>query len=172
MRLRTTAVTAALLLAAPFCVRAQEVSTSAMYIEAGGNGLHYSVNYEGRLASIVSARFGFMATNQTVIEGSSEAHVGVLIMPVMATVLMGSGTHRLELGAGPLIGFAGTGVTAVRRGGAEIAVQDMDIAGITSAIGYRYHPPRGGLLLRVTATPFVSGSRAQIWGGVSVGWAM
>jgi hypothetical protein len=150
-----------------------DVSTNAMYVEVGGSGLLYSINYEGRLSSLMSARVGFMAQNQTIVFGDgSETVVGVLLVPVMANVLVGGGSHRLEIGAGPLVGVAGTGVTGVRRGGAEVVLRDIQVAGFTSSFGYRYHPVRGGILIRAVATPFYSGSSAQLWGGISLGWAM
>lgn len=161
-----------LLLPAAAAAQSNEPSHAAMYVEAGGSGLLYSVNYEARLVGMVNGRIGFMAVNQPVNDGTSQIDVGVLLVPVMANVLVGSGSHRLELGAGPLLGVAGTGVNRLSRGGAHVSVQDFQVSGLTSAIGYRYHPVSGGFLFRATATPFYSGSEAQVWGGISIGWAM
>ena len=96
-----------LLLPAAAAAQSNEPSHAAMYVEAGGSGLLYSVNYEARLVGMVNGRIGFMAVNQPVNDGTSQIDVGVLLVPVMANVLVGSGSHRLELGAGPLLGVAG-----------------------------------------------------------------
>jgi hypothetical protein len=149
---------------------AEGTDHSAVYLEFGGNGLLYSVNYEMRFLDSFSARAGFGFFNVTVYEADTrrDEAVGVALIPLMVNAFYGSGSHQLEVGVGPLIGMAGTGVDRVERGPAAVEVKDFGIAGYTSGLGYRYQPRRGGLMLRATLTPFYSGE-AQLWGGISLG---
>jgi hypothetical protein len=160
----------------PVATRAQEPieAPAAAYVEVGGAGLFYSLNYEGRLSNHLTARFGFTFLNMTVFneESGEDSEIAVTLLPMMMNVLVGRGNSRLELGAGPLIAVTGSGLSRVERGPASVEFSDdLSVAGVTSAVGYRYHRPEGGVLFRATLTPFYSG-RAQVWGGVSLGWAM
>ncbi|HSJ09281.1 MAG TPA: hypothetical protein VK928_05185 [Longimicrobiales bacterium] len=160
----------------PCATRAQEPveAPAAAYIEVGGAGLFYSLNYEGRFSDHLTARLGFTFLNMTVFseESGEDSQIAVTLLPVMMNVLVGRGNSRLEIGAGPLVAVTGSGINRVDRGPASVEFSDdLSLAGVTSAVGYRYHRPEGGLLFRATVTPFYSG-RAQVWGGLSLGWAM
>lgn len=170
---------AAVLALAVLVPRAAEAQTprdapAAFFIEGGGNGLYYSLNYEARLNSHLLGRVGFTFLNMTVFseESGEDSEVALTLMPVMVNGLIGRGSARLELGAGPLIALTGTGLDRLEQRHASLEFSDdLSIAGITSAIGFRYHPRQGGFLFRATVTPFYS-RRPQVWGGVSVGWVM
>jgi hypothetical protein len=154
----------------PALLSAQGTDRSSIFLELGGNGLVYSINYEIRFLDQFSGRAGFGFFNVSVYEpdrGVDQA-VGVALMPLMINTFIGRGTHQLEVGLGPLLSLAGTGVDRVERGSAYVEVDDLSIAGYTSALGYRYQRRGGGLLLRAMLTPFYSGE-AQLWGGVSLG---
>lgn len=156
----------ALLVAAglPEQAHAQNYSRNSVYLELGGNGLLYSVNYDRRFTDHVAGRAGFM-----VFGGQSGAatddQIGIAILPVMANYLVGSGSHRLELGAGLLFGVAGADTENFDLAPA------VGIGGVTTTFGYRYQPPDGGFLFRAGLTPFYSAGRPQLWGGVSVGYS-
>lgn len=142
----------------------------ALYFELGGNALIYSFNYERRLSDRTTARGGlmFLALNAT-NEGTGEsASVNVALLPLMMNWLMGEGSGRLELGIGPLFGLAGGNATDVE--GTNIDFSGAGLSGVTSTIGYRYHPPDGGLIFRGGLVPFYSGG-PQIWAGLSLGYA-
>jgi hypothetical protein len=166
--------TAALALSAaalsPALLLAQGSDRSAIFLELGGNGLLYSINYEIRFLEQFSGRAGFGFFNVAVYEADRgvDQAVGVALIPLMVNTFVGRGRHQLEIGAGPLVGLAGTGVDRVERGSAFVEVGDLSIAGYTSNLGYRYQRRGGGLLVRAMVTPFYSGE-AQLWGGVSLG---
>jgi len=173
---RRAAVAAALLTAVlmPGHALAQSNdSPASMFVEVGGNGLVYSLNYEGNIGDRYTGRVGFTFLNVTVVgeDSGEESQVAVTIVPVLGNVLLGSGRTRVELGAGPLLAVKSTGVNRIERGNASIEMDsDWSVAGVTSTVGVRFQP-RNGMLLRATLTPFYS-KRAQIWGGLSFGWAL
>lgn len=148
----------------PEQAKAQRYSQHSVYIELLGNGLLYSVNYDRKFTNHISGRAGFM-----IFGGESEEptddQIGIAIIPVMANYLVGSGSHRLELGAGPLFGVAGGELEEYGT------VSGGGVGGITTTFGYRYQPVGGGFLFRIGLTPFYSAGRPQLWGGLSLGYA-
>lgn len=160
----------------PLSAAAQSTDESvvAAYIEAGGNGVFYSLNYEARFRDHVSGRMGITFINETVqnVESSKEYDVAVTLLPLMVNGLIGRGNTRLEVGAGPVIAVRGTGIDEVGYRSTTLELPNtLGFAGITSAVGVRYHPRNGGPVLRATVTPFYSG-QLRVWGGLSFGWAM
>lgn len=142
---------------------------NAVYLELGGNALLYSINYDRRFRDNITGRAGFMVMSVSGTADTGEAaNVSVALIPVMANVLLGTGSSRLELGGGPLIGLAGGDVQDVE--GTEFEFSGFGLAGVTSTFGYRYQPPSGGFLFRASLIPFYSG-RPQLWAGLSAGWA-
>lgn len=158
--------------------RAQEATLSApeasaafarnsVFLELGGNGLLYTFNYDRLFSKHVSGRVGAMVvsgTSEGNFEGDHFAGTGVLL-PVTVNYLIGSGTSRLELGAGPLIG----GGDFVTRNGRTYG---LGFRGITSTIAYRRQPTDGGFNFRIGLTPFYARntSLTQLWGGLSFGY--
>jgi hypothetical protein len=148
----------------PKQVKGQNYSPNSVYVELLGNGFFYSINYDHRFTNNFGGRFGFM-----IIEGQSEQstddQVSFAILPVMANYLVGSGSHRLELGAG--LQFVLVGGTLENYG----TFSGGGIGGVTTTFGYRYQPVDGGFLFRVGATPFYNDGRPKLSGGVSLGYA-
>lgn len=142
---------------------AQNYSSNSVYLELLGNGLFYSINYDHRFSNHWGGRIGLMFIGGQ--SDQSNDKIGVAILPVMANYFVGSGSHRLELGAGLI--FAAAGGTLENYG----SFSGGGLGGLTSTIGYRYQPAGGGFLFRVGATPFYSDGRAQLSGGLSLGYA-
>lgn len=152
--------------------RALDYSRHAVYLELLGSAGAYSFNYEHRWRDDIAARVGFSVlgvggrwvdaeTNEPVGDGT----VSMALLPLTASYLAGSGNHRFEVGAGPLLGFAG--------GDFESEAYDFSgfgLAGVTSTFGYRYQPRRG-LFFRASLTPFYAADAPQLWGGLSLGYA-
>lgn len=143
--------------------RAEPPASNAVYLELLGNGALYTVNYDRRFADHWSGRIGFMVVTAQAEEPVND-EVGVAILPVMVNYLAGAGSHRLELGIGPLFGIVG-GELEEYGGFAGVG-----LAGVTTTFGYRYQPPGGGFVFRIGLTPFYSGM-PQLWGGLSLGYA-
>lgn len=150
------APTVALETAAPALVRqeaAPGLARDAVYLEAGGNGLLYTINYDHRFTDVVSVRAGMMV-------------LGVVAAPVTVNALLGGGSHRLELGAGALL-LSAPGHLADQTDGAA----DLRAVTATATVGYRFQPERGGMVVRAGFTPILVHGAGLPWFGVSVGYA-
>jgi hypothetical protein len=144
---------------------------NAAYFELGGNALLYSINYDRRLNNTWTGRAGFMIVSA---EGTDQntgerAEVSIAIIPVMINALLGRGTHRLELGAGPLFGIGGGSIEGPEVGDVE-EFSAAGLAGVTTTFGYRRQPLDGGFVFRASLNPFYSG-KPQLWAGLSAGWS-
>jgi hypothetical protein len=138
-------------------------SQNAVYFEGLGQGLLYSVNVDHRFTENIAFRVGFSSFSVGFI-----TDVTITTIPLMAEFLTGHGSHHLELGVGivPVHGsissdFFGTAEGSV---GAWVVVW-------TATFGYRYQPAPEGFLFRIGLTPLFVPHGAQIWGGVSIGYA-
>jgi hypothetical protein len=155
-------------------VSAQAVQLSARnaaYFELGGNGILYSFNYDRRFNDTWTGRAGFMIVSANGIDEDTgdEVDVDIAIIPLMINALVGRGTHRLELGIGPLFAIAGAQVEDAEVGDID-EFSAAGLAGVTSTFGYRRQPTNGGFVFRAALNPFYSG-QPQLWAGLSVGWA-
>jgi hypothetical protein len=150
---------------------AMPLGRNAVYFELGGNAILYSVNYERRLNDTWSGRAGFMIVSASGIDEDTgdEVDVSLAIIPVMANALVGRGTHRLELGIGPLFAIGGGQIEDTELGEVD-EFSAAGLAGVTSTFGYRRQPRDGGFIFRASLNPFYS-ERVQLWAGLSVGWA-
>jgi hypothetical protein len=144
---------------------------NAAYFELGGNAILYSVNYDRRFTNTWTGRAGFMVVSAsgTDTDTGERVEFSLAIFPVMANALLGRGTHRLELGAGPLFGIGGGRVEDPEVGDVE-EFSGAGLAGVTTTFGYRRQPLNGGFVFRASLNPFYSG-RPQLWAGLSAGWS-
>lgn len=118
---------------------------NSVYLEAGGNALLYSVNYERLVIGNLSARVGVSAIPGWFpwVEGDDGA--GLVMVPVLASVMFGPGNHHFEVGGGATFGNASVDIGDLE--GSEHWVYGSGM------IGYRYQRPEGGLVFRATMTP-------------------
>jgi len=112
-----------------------------LYLELGGNGLIYSINYERLLSENFILRGGFGITPGIIFVEGTFIHI-----PFTASYLIGSTTSKLELGLGATY-FAGEDTELF---GLDAGDQSLII--LTGIVGYRYTSP-GGFVLRVLFTP-------------------
>ena len=115
---------------------------NAVYVELGGNGDAYSLNFDRivyQKAMIKAALRAGISTNISFFEGESGVYP---IVPVEVLGMMGRYQKHLEVGLGYTRRFTGN----------PDLLQDMYF----SRIGFRYQSPQGGLLVRVALTPFLS----------------
>lgn len=126
---------------------------NAIYVEAFGPGLLYSVNYERFVAKEFSVRAGFSSFTL----GQSDGDNTTIVVPVMGTYFAGEGSNKLEIGVG--IDFW-----------AEREPHDSNnLMLLITSLGYRYQPVDGGFQFRVVATPLIAPAGALLWFGTSVG---
>lgn len=150
----------------------------SVFVEAGGNGLGYSLNYERSLNRSLAVRLGGSWLRLT--EQGSRKRQALVTVPVMISYLLqfGASAHHAEFGAGISLLYATGDLTENDR------TTDL-FPNLTGTVGYRYQHPAGGLLLKVGFTPFLGmrtltdnggfafaplGSRLQPWGGIGIGY--
>ena len=142
---------------------ASEPARNALYVELGGAGVFYSINYDRHLVGRLHLRGGYATlSNNYWLNGR------VHMVPVQLT-FVSNATHGLELGAG---------ATFVKDNGAsgleldsKHETSDSEIAA-SFVVGYRYQPIENGFLFRIGFTPFVgSNGRFIPSGGISFGYA-
>lgn len=167
----TTFVAVAVLAAmAPALANAQGQRTAfnAVYLEVGGNGLWYSVNYERIFQQDVSLRVGLSYISVTAAAGETSSSVSSLGVPLTASYLgLGSMNHKLEVGGGVLLekfsGQASSGFGEKAEGGGFYPFA-------TFIAGYRYVPAHGGFNFKLAFTPVYHPDLGTFpWGGAAFG---
>lgn len=125
---------------------------NSFYVEAGGSGLWYSINYERFVFAGQSLRIGL-------------GYYDRIGLPVLYNVLLGSGTHQLEIGLG------GTFLLPVKQ-------RDQLKTYAAGNLSYRwlFSTETGINFFRISFTPLVGNLSARPseisfipWGGVSFG---
>jgi hypothetical protein len=148
------------------------IAKNALYVELGGNGVGYTLNYERRIAEQASLRVGgmFWKASATASSGgdSVSSSATMAIVPVMANFLgLGTANHKLEVGAGVAMAyFSGEASNSI---GDKVSGTGMVPMG-TATLGYRYQPRDGGFLFRAGYTPVFNKDFVFHWGGVSFGY--
>jgi len=125
-----------LILGCSFTLKAQEVKPNSVYVEAGGNGGWYSLNYERSFSKGLVARIGFAG------------YEGLFAIPVSFGKVFGENNNHLELTAG---------LTYVNY---EIDEDDgaysrMDMVVAIPFLGYRFQKPSGKFIFRAGLTPHI-----------------
>ena len=116
------------------------------FIEGGGPGLLYSLNYERIFEQDFGLRLGFSYQAFSASASGSSASASFITIPVIASYLgVSSGNHVLELGAGGTAIYASGSATS---GSVMAAGSGMTALG-TALIGYRRQPVDGGFQFRV-----------------------
>lgn len=145
----------------------QDFARNSIFLELGGNAILYSLNYDRKFSDNFSGRIGGMFLGVSANDPNTlDGRISLLMMPLMANYLVGSGNSRLELGAGPMVVFA--------SGGGTIENEQLDNfsgggLGFTSTIGYRLQPRNGGFLFRIGLTPIFGPGYFIPWAGLSLG---
>jgi hypothetical protein len=129
---------------------APRLAYNTVFVEGGGSGLGFSLNYDRMIGEYFSLRAGIGAW-----PGKDN---WVFTYPILFNVLVGSPIHKLEIGAGIML----------YQGGHVVAF----------ALGYRLAPKQKGLAFRIAWTPFFPPAKNEqgesmppivLWAGVSLG---
>jgi hypothetical protein len=126
--------------AEPQAVETTRPAVESIYLEVGGSGIGYSLNYERLVVDKLALRgglsYGYIDINR---DGLSASEAFLLIPITVSYVGTYSGDHGLELSAGATL----------------VYLQGSSTGGLTAfaapGIGYRLHPVYGGLSFRVGA---------------------
>jgi hypothetical protein len=141
---------------------------NSIYLEALGQSLYYSLNYDRIFIDQGHERLSYSAGISILPIDYMEVYTG----SASFNYLRGRGNHLLELGVG-LSGMRfkekniNIGYTSYDSEGNEIQVQGIGRADhfflyLTPKIGYRFQKRSGGFMARVTLTPPVG--LISIWG--------
>lgn len=121
-------------------------ANNSFFVEAGGPGLLYSVNYERIVENDFGLRVGVSYTSISASAGGSSASAAFLTVPVIASYLgLRGGNHILELGAGGTVVYANGAASGT---GMAVSGSGMGALG-TALIGYRRQPVEGGFQFRI-----------------------
>ncbi len=152
---------------------------NAIYLDLGGPGLIYSLNYERELIPDLSARIGisYLSMGASASSGSGSATVSAeftyLAVPITASYLgIGSENNMFEVGGGPVImNFSGSGL--IESDDASVAAGDsVTTLALTGMAGYRHQPSDGGFVFRIGVSPtMIFGAGFLPWGYLSLGAA-
>jgi len=146
-RIRTAASILILAAAATPALAEQDRSANnSVFLEGGGPGLAYSLNYERIFENDFGLRVGFSYLSISASAGSSSADATMWTVPVLAQYVgLSSGNHSLELGGGAtIVGVSG----AASSMGLAASGSGTLVLG-TAIIGYRRQPPTGGFQFRI-----------------------
>ena len=147
-----------------------EVSRNLIFVELGGNGILYTVNYDRGLTDNLHVRIGIghlaEGANPISTGPSDLAAQPATTLPVLVSYVRGDRSHRLEVGAGVTV-LRSAGMPAMGR----IAARPSDLSIMaTGVIGYRYVPREGGFTYRAGFTPLLSAGGFLPWAGLSFGY--
>ena len=131
----------------------ENFSRNVIFLEAGGNGVGFSVNQEGFFTKKVGLRLGL----------GSLAVYGLSI-PIMLNYYLGEDNNKLELGAG---------ITHFSKGTDDGVFGDRSTVLIGVTMGLRHQNKYHGVVIRVSFTPLfnLSTNRFIPFGGLSLGFS-
>jgi hypothetical protein len=140
--------------------QSKDVKGNDLYLEIGGNGGIFSVNYERETVKNLNIRLGFSEFPEG---GSSNSgsHLDyyslVLLMANYLVRFSNENSSCLEIGIGGVANLVE--YTASGGIGPEISV------------GYRYSPIEGGIMFQIAVTPLITTNDGVFpWAGISIGY--
>lgn len=144
------------------------LANNSLFVELGGPGLLYSLNYERLFGDTnVGLRIGASVAGIEV-DGRSATWVSI---PLVGSYYLGGQDHKLQLGAG-MVFLAGS---ATPSDDGPLLTAGGFAPYATVVVGYRYIPRSGGLNASIGVSPLVYFDQAdeQVkilpWGGGSLG---
>jgi len=134
---------------------ARALSKNAVYLELGGNGVFYSINYERIIFSQgkahLSARVGYEFLPRSVFKAITSLSSNVLLAEV--DVFCGRENSFFETGLG-IIYDTEELIKYTYSLEESSSAKKYHNTGYFYRIGYRYHAP-SGFIFRAAATPFI-----------------
>jgi hypothetical protein len=146
-------------------------SKLSAYLELAGSAGLYSLNADYVLLDLDPVRVGGRLGIGIFKEGYEGSGMD-MYMPVSAIALYAFEAHNIEIGIGcNMISYSIRSVVDIEDSGFE---RKTELLG-NYVVGYRYQKAEGGLIFRVSYTPFFYKDepfgRYENWGGISVGYA-
>ena len=140
----------------------------ALFLEAGGAGLSYSLNYDTRLKG--EAGLGFRGGLSYI---SRAEDIKMFSAPLQVNYLLGKQTNFLELGVGATYFYLDDYIYMGSSDESEflLPVKTKGDVMFTFTFGFR-HQPRNGIMYRLAVTPIAN--RSGFWplfAGLSFGYS-
>jgi hypothetical protein len=162
---------------------AQEVATQSVFVEIGGAGLPYSINYDFRFDKSRIDSWGMrIGAGGWVINEGDHSSTSVLTIPLQITRLFGKDKHYFEVGGGAT--YVRYRETRTFWNGNQTQTRTYDdwdfILSMGSTptlmgtlnLGYRRIPTDGGFTFRANLNPiFNHNGFWPLWFGVGFGYA-
>jgi hypothetical protein len=156
------AIVGSLIMLAQTNSRAQN-KQNQLFLELGGNGLIYSVNYERLLSENLTLRGGLGYTPGLIFVEGTFFHI-----PVTMSYIVGGDHSKFEAGLGVTL-FTGTNAKIF-----GLPTGDISILFISGILGYRYVSP-SGFVWRIFVCPIYSNKtdpKFNPYGGMSFGFML
>ena len=188
----------ALIIASCFATQAQENTVSveankvytetldfapnSVFVEVGGNGTQYSVNYDKIWVAVnkikLSTQIG-IGMSSAILQGDCDP-----IIPVKLNLLVGKNRHFFETGIGAMAAFGFEETTASTNSesanGTHIwqvqVPREYASVYVSAHVGYRFQSPDGGLFLKTSLSPTIAAytkttkTNPTIAGAIGVGY--
>lgn len=141
------------------------MARNAIYVEGMGNGLLLSLNYDRRILDVFSVHVGagFYLPDSGAYPNNHSVFVPTGV--VLASYLMGSGSSKLEFGAGLAMQFVSLACELYSPPFSCTALKP------TLLVGYRFQSRKPGVIFRAGFTPIWYGEGVY-WGfGMSAGYS-
>jgi hypothetical protein len=131
------------------------IPKNSIYIEAGGKGKLYSLNYERQIYKLKNAKGGLA------VAGAYLSAYGAWYTGLEHNIYIGRNIHNFELGVGYNYLFYTNPDNISEK------------SYINGRIGYRFQPLQKGMLVRMSYTPLISPKTGKIlnWVGLTFGYA-
>lgn len=164
-------------------VQAQDVATQSIFVELGGAGLPYSVNYDFRFDKTRIDSWGMrIGAGGWAVRNGDYSSTSVLTIPLQFTRLLGKDKHYFEVGGGATYmryrhsyndNFGGGGTQRTSTNWEFILNTGATPSFMgTLNLGYRRIPTDGGFTFRANLNPiFNHNGFWPLWLGVGFGYA-
>jgi hypothetical protein len=133
----------------PSICKSQEGKKNVVYAELLGPGLLYSINYERVVSDNITARIGASILPFSYDRPSSS----MIVFPLMANYLSGSGNSKLEIGAGIDAVIMRNKTYGDFEPLPSVRIRNTYDMLLVGSLGYRFQPTNGGFLFRIVASP-------------------
>ena len=136
----------------------KRLAGNTIYVEVGGLGYYYTINYEATLQSISRRTLNMRLGAGFISDVEKNTKATKISLPILLNLGFGE-TNQLEIGAG---------ITY------RIFIENEIIP--SASIGFRHQKSLGGFMYRIAFTPTIETDDSnyeiiRFWGGISVGFA-
>ena len=148
----------------------QRSAPNVLFVEALGNGLLYSVNYERLIERWrIGLRAGASFFTYSVSSYERSGNLTIVSFPLVASYYLRWREHNLQLGLGASVLYDGAASDSqgISFGGDG---SGLGLAA-TGVIGYRYIPRQRGVVFGVGFTPLLRVGSFLPWPGANIGFA-